>query len=64
MKKRNPYDNMGCLNCRNYTGTQPVNVPNFKCGVGESLFRIYYCRKFKRKQANAPPEVRYGRTEK
>lgn len=57
MKRRDPYDNRGCLNCANYTGEQPVNVPNFRCGAGENLFRVYYCDKFKDKQANAPPKL-------
>ena len=39
----------GCEWCANYSGTQPVNVQNFKCGAGEAYLKIYYCGHFEKR---------------
>lgn len=45
--------NEGCLNCGNYIGMQPVNVPNFRCSADVENFKVYFCSKFEGR-ARAP----------
>ena len=49
-KKRDSSLNLGCVNCKNYTGKQPVNVPNFACCAGVKYFKVFFCYKFLRKR--------------
>lgn len=46
MKNRDSSINLGCANCANYSGKQPVNVPNFECKAGVGQFKVFFCYKF------------------
>lgn len=44
-------DEEGCKQCLHYCGKLPVNVPNFECAMKEKIFRVFFCKNFKKKAA-------------
>ena len=32
-----------CEKCEFYKGGHPANVPNFKCGIGVKMFKVFMC---------------------
>lgn len=59
-RMRDPKLNMGCANCRNFSGIGNPNVINFKCAAGIDAFRIYFCPSFQHKKMEVKQGEQYN----